>query len=244
MNMYRPINNLDKRVAKDINIKELFNVIKKRFWLIAFITVLVGVTGIFYSSLNTTLLYQSSAKIIISADAELMKTLHVIIKDSTVLEKVVDELNLERSPEGLAGQITVESIEGSQVVSIKVVDTNPKVAADIANTTAKVFKEEVPGIIEFNDVRFLSRAKVNPYPINENSNRTIIMAFIGGLIVGIGLAFLLDSFDDTIRSDREIEELLGIPVLGCISIMNKKNIKKKGHYQMEVNFRGETSVSK
>ena len=100
--------------------------------------------GFVYSQISTTLLYQSSSRIIINADAEDRKTLQVIMKDSTIMEKVVERLKLDRSPEALAGQITVQSIDDSQVVSIGVIDTDPTMAANIANTTAKVFKEEIP----------------------------------------------------------------------------------------------------
>lgn len=245
MTNFKPMSSANKGAAKDINLKEIFNVIKKRFWLIFIITVISTMAGVAYSYFNKpTLLYQSSTRIIIGADSEFMKTLQVIIRDSTVLEKVIEKMGMERSPEALAGQISVQSIEASQVVSINVVDTDPVLAAEIANTTARVFKEEVPNIVNFNDVRYLSEAKVNAYPINENNNRTIMLALIVGLVAGIGLAFLVDSFDDTVKSEHDIEELLGIPVLGRVSKMNKKNIKKKGQYQMELNLRGETSVSK
>ena len=68
-------------------------------------------------------MYQTSSRIIINADAEYRKTLQVIMKDSTIMEKVVQNLNLDRSPEALAGQISVQSIDASQVVSIGVIDT-------------------------------------------------------------------------------------------------------------------------
>jgi capsular polysaccharide biosynthesis protein len=244
MTNFKQTNNTSRREAKEINLKEILNVIMKRFLIIIIMTCIAGIAGFYYSSYNQTPLYQTSSRIIIGANGDLMKTLQVIIKDTTVLEKVIQELDLAKSPEALAGQINVQSVEASQVVSINVVDTDPVIAAEIANTTAKVFKEEVPNIIEFNDVRNLSEAKVNPYPINGNQDRTILIAIIIGLVAGVGIAFLLDSFDDTIRSEREIEELLGIPVIGHVSKMNKKNIKKKGHYEIELNLRGETNVSK
>ena len=62
----------------------------------------------------------------------------------------------------------MQSIDASQVVSISVIDSDPTMAANIANTTAKVFKEEIPNIIGFNDVQLLSEAKVVPYPINDS----------------------------------------------------------------------------
>lgn len=232
------------RVTREIDLKEVVDIIKKRLWVVIVITVMSTFAGVIYTSYNTTYLYQSSTRVIIGANSELMTTLQVIIKDTTILEKVVQEMKLDRTPEALASQISVNSVGGSQVVSINVVDTDPARAADIANTTAKIFKEEIPNIMDFSDVRFLSEAKVNPYPINETQNRTIILAFIFGLAVSVGLTFLLDSFDDTIRPDQDLEEIIGLPVLGRVPKMNKKNIKKKSKAQQAVNLRGETVVSK
>jgi capsular polysaccharide biosynthesis protein len=237
-----------KRVPREIDLKEVIDIIRKRLWIVLIITLISTAAGTWYSinkSNNTPSLYQSSTRLIIGASADLMTTLHVIIKDPIVLDKVVKELGLEKSPEALASQITVNSIESSQVVSINVTDTDPERAAIIANTTAKVFKEEIPKIIDFEDVRFLSEAKVVPFPINETqSNRTIIIACIFGIAVSIGLAFLLDSFDNTIRPDHDIEEIIGLPLLGRVPKMNKKNIKKKSKVQQAVTVRGETIVPK
>jgi len=227
-------------MAKEINLKEVFAVLKKRIWIVVALTILCTMIGYFYSQTFTTLLYQSSSRIIINADSEYRKTLQVIMKDPTVMEKVAQELKLERPPEALAGQISVQSIDTSQVVSIGVIDSNPKLAADIANTTAKVFKEEIPNIVGFEKVQFLSEAKVNPYPINDNQNRMIIIGLVLGLIAGIGLVFFLDSLDDTVQSNKDVEDYLGIAVLGKVSKMKKRNFKKRMRVKKELEFRGET----
>ena len=96
----------------------------------------------------------------------------------------------------------MQSIDTSQVVSISVIDSDPTVAASIANTTAKVFKEEIPNIIGFKDVQLLSDAKVVPFPINDSGNRMIMIGFIIGLVAGIGLVFLLESLDDSVKSEK------------------------------------------
>lgn len=232
-----------KMTAKEIDLKELLNIVKKRIWLVILLTLITTVAGGTYKYMTTTLLYQASSRIIIEADTDYRTTLQVIIKDSTILEKVVKELKLEKAPEALAGQITVQSINNSQVTSISVVDSDPKMAATIANTVAKVFKAEIPKIVNFKDVRFLSEAKINPNPINGNQTRSIIIFFIFGLAAGIGLVFFLHSLDDSIKSERELEELLGLSALGSISKMNKRNIKKRNN-QVKVNVRGETVGSK
>ncbi|MFJ7728179.1 YveK family protein [Neobacillus sp. NPDC097160] len=240
MNRIDVMNNLPKRKAKDIDLKELFLVIKRRLWLIIVITIITTGLGTYYSHSNNTPIYQSSSRIIIGANPEDRNTMQVIIKDSTILDKVVKELGLAQSAEGLAGQITVSSVDNSQVVSISVTDTDPNRAADIANKTARVFKQEIKTIMNFDNVRILSDAKVNPWPINQSQNKLIIIGFIAGLVIGIGLVFLLDSLDDSLRSEREVEEMLGLPVLGRVPKMHKRNLKKKNFKQIGLEGRGET----
>jgi capsular polysaccharide biosynthesis protein len=230
----------DRRMAKEINLKEILGVIKKRAWIGITITILAALFGYFYSSINqTTLLYSSSTNIIINADGGQRKTLEVIIKDKTVLEKVITQLGIERTPESLAQSIQVGSIDETQVVKISVIDVNPVLAAEIANTTASVFIQEIPNIMDFDDVRLLSDAQVNPIPINEsNENKILGAAIIGGIVIGIGLIFLVDSLDESIRSEQEVEELLEVPILGSVSIMSKKNVSKTK--KVNVNNRGDS----
>ncbi|WP_391557580.1 YveK family protein [Robertmurraya sp.] len=230
----------DRRMAKEINLKEILGVLKKRAWIGITITILAALFGYFYSSINqTTLLYSSSTNIIINADGGQRKTLEVIIKDKTVLEKVITQLGIERTPESLAQSIQVGSIDETQVVKISVIDVNPVLAAEIANTTASVFIQEIPNIMDFDDVRVLSDAQVNPIPINEsNENKILGAAIIGGIVIGIGLIFLVDSLDESIRSEQEVEELLEVPILGSVSIMSKKNINKTK--KINVNNRGDS----
>ncbi|MDN4526738.1 YveK family protein [Fictibacillus fluitans] len=216
---------MDGERAKEINIKELFNVMRRQLWIIAAVTILFTLCGSLYATYYTTPLYQSSTRIIIGANQDNMKTLQVIIRDVTVLQKVVDQLDLHITPESLAGKINVESVDESQVVSINVTDTNAEMAARIANTTATVFKKEIPDILSFKDVRYLSPAKVNPYPINENDTRTMTISFIIGLMAGIGLAFLRDSLDDTIRGSRELDDL-GITLLGSVPKIDQRKLQK------------------
>jgi capsular polysaccharide biosynthesis protein len=218
----------DQRIAKEINLKEILGVLKKRAWIGIIITLLAAIFGYYYSSINkTTLLYSSSTNIIINADAGQRKTLEVIIKDKTVLEKVIEQLGLDRTTDSLAESIQVGSIDDTQVVKISVIDIEPERAADIANTTAKIFIEEIPKIMGFDDVRVLSDAQINHAPINEsNQNKIIMAAIFAGIVIGIGLIFLIDSLDDSIRTEQDVEHLLEVPILGSVSIMSKKNINK------------------
>jgi capsular polysaccharide biosynthesis protein len=236
------MNNSKKGIPKEINIKEIFLVIKKRLWIIAIITALASIAGYLYGEKDITLLYQSSARIIIGKDAD-MNTLQVILKDPVVLEKVVEKLDLNRSPESLANQISVGILDDSKVVSISVIDTNPNRAAEIANTTAEEFKIEITRLLDFSDIEIFSPAKTNPSPINEEESKSGIIGLVFGLFAGIGFVFFLDSLDDTVRSQKDVEDYLSLPVVGRISKMTKKNIKKQSIHPIDFP-RGDTGVPK
>jgi capsular polysaccharide biosynthesis protein len=231
--------NFEKKKAKEINLNELYKVIKKRIGLVLILTIIGAVAGFIQDNVTITPLYQTSSRIIIGADDQARTTLQVIVKDPTILDKVVQELKLSMTSDALANEITVASIDSSQVVSITVVNKDPRLAAQIANTTASVFKDEVPNIVGKDYVRLLSDAKVNPVPINPKNNHKIYMYTIVGFVLGIGIAFLLDSFDNTVRSEGEIERILGLNVLGKVSKMNKRNVKKKKS-KLNIGVRGET----
>ncbi|MGM8364837.1 YveK family protein [Virgibacillus sp. W0181] len=223
---------------KEINMKDFYDVLKRRAWIILLITIIATTAGFFLNKINDQPLYQSSARMIVGPDGE-MKTLMVVITDQIIMESVIDELQLGHSAGGLASQLEVERVDESQVISITVTDATAKQAAAIANTTASVFKNQVGSILDFDDVQVLSEAKESANPINENTNKITIIAAVFGLATGVGLVFLLDSLDGTITKTREVEELLGVPVIGVISNMNSKRKATKKSQTKSIKVRGD-----
>jgi capsular polysaccharide biosynthesis protein len=222
----------ERESDKEISVKSFFDVIKNGVWIILAITALSTIGGYLLGD-NHTLLYQSSTRVIIGSDSEYMKTLMVMIKDPLVMEEVKSELELSRSSESIADQIEVMKIDESQVVKITVTDPDPALAVAIANATAGAFKSKVIEILDFSQVQLLSAAKESNVPINENQNRTVVIALVFGLIAGIGLVFVLDSLDETVKNDREIEAVLGVPVLGAVTKIKVKNLKSKNDSKLE-----------
>ncbi|PQZ57259.1 MULTISPECIES: YveK family protein [Bacillus] len=214
---------------KEINLKNLFTIIRKRIWILLLFTTFTTLGGAIYSIYVKTPLYASSARVIVQANTETMNTLKAMVNEPVILEKVAAELNINKSVGALSGQISTESVQGSQIMRINVVDMDPVLAHKIANTTAAVYKREVANILNFNNVSILPEDPVQKYsmPININHFKTILIAFSIGMVLSIGFIFLLDSLDERIKSERRIEQLLDVPVLGGISKTNRKNVKDK-----------------
>jgi capsular polysaccharide biosynthesis protein len=227
--------------ARDINIREFLEVIKRRIWIVVLITIIATMAGYFYSTtLNNALLYQTSTRVIINSDEGYMSTLMVMIKDPIVMEKVKEELKLTRSPESIASQIEVTRVDESKVIRIDVTDQNPEIAMHIANATAKAFKSEAGSILEFKDVQLLSEAKQNDSPINvKNENQIIVISFVAGMIAGIGLVFLIDALDEKVEKASQVEGILDVPVLGVISNMKMRKVATKKGGKKEMGLRRE-----
>ncbi|MEH7014755.1 Wzz/FepE/Etk N-terminal domain-containing protein [Neobacillus niacini] len=222
-------------MEKEINIKKLFEIIRKRVWIMIVFSILFAAVGGIYSIYFTKPLYESSSRMIVNADDKLMNTLMVMIKEPSFLDNVVNEMDLNRTPEELSQQISAGSIGGSSIVKISVIDTNPELAAEIANTSVIVFKREMQKTLGFNDISIYSKAKTSSNPININHDNKIALSFIIGIIAGAGFIFLLDFMDNTIRSEYFAEQLLEVPVLGSVSKMSKKNISQnKNKRKVEV----------
>lgn len=220
-------NGIDGSNDKEINLKEYFEVIKSRFWIVLVLTVLTATAGYFYNQYTSVPLYETSTRIIVGTEDQDMKTLMVMIKDPIIMEKVKNEIKSSSSAESIANRITVEQVDESRVVRISVTDTNPDSAVAIANATAKNYKSEIVKLLDFKEVQLLSKAKVNPFPINDTENKIVIAAAVFGIIAGIGLIFLLDSLDGTVRRESDVEAILGVPVIGNVSNMNKKRFVSK-----------------
>lgn len=235
---------LKNNKGKEIDLKKVFDVIKHYLWIIIVITAMFTTASAIYSTYfkSYTPLYESSTRMMLHADGNFNNTLEVMISEQIILDKVIEELGLNTSSGALGKQITVGRVANSQVVKIAVTDPDPEMAAIIANAIANVYKRDIGKIINFNNVTILSEADVVPWPINPDTrNRTIIIGFIFGIIAGLGLLFLVDSLDDRIRSEHEIEELLETPLLGKIEKMKRKLISFDRKKQQNSIIRGEAS---
>jgi len=63
-------------------------------------------------------------------------------------------------------------------------------------------------------------------PFSPDKQRGVILALAAGLVLGIGLAFLLEQFDTRVHGEEQIADLLGLPVIGHVPPMGRKNRDK------------------
>src|SRR5699024_4366591 len=222
-------------MEETISLKEIFEVIKKRWLLIVGLIVGAALLAAIISYFVLTPTYQSSSQFIVNQEQkdpdaqyneiqtnlELIHTYNDIIKSPAILEEVVDTMDLPYGVNSLSEKIEVTNEESSQVVTLTVTDPDPEQATLIANATVKIFQKEIPDIMNVDNVSILSEAETGaaPQPVAPKPLLNIAIAIVLGGMVGVGIAFLLEYLDNTIRSDEDIEKQLGLPILGVISHM-------------------------
>lgn len=246
-------------MEETISLKELLETLRKRLFLIVSITVLAGLVSGIISFYFLTPIYQASTQILVNqtkndqtmysqgelqTNLQLIKTYNVIITSPAILDKVATDLDMGLTAKQLNGKITVGSEKESQVLNLSVQDPDAEKAALIANKTAEVFQKEIVHIMNVDNVSILAKADVsdNPGPIKPRPMLNVAIAIVVGLMAGVGIAFLLEYFDTTIKNEQDIETQLGLPILGVIATIDDQKIEelKQRRTARRTTVRGET----
>lgn len=229
-------------MEETISLKEIFSVLKKRLMLIVLLVVGAILVSAIVSYFIITPTYQASTQFIVNQDTnennavdinqirsnvEIINTYNDIISSKRILDQVVEELDLTISAGALGEKISISSAESSQVVTLSATDADPEVAADIANTTVQIFQTDLPELMNVNNVNVLTEATVaaNPSPVSPKPLLNMAIAVVLALMVGVGLVFLLEYLDNTIKTEEDVENKLELPILGVISHVTEDDIK-------------------
>lgn len=238
-----------------ISLQDLMRTLQKRWGLIVLIAIVAIAISAFISFVILTPQYQATTQILVNkeskdnvqsqlqdtqADLQLINTYNVIIKSPAILNQVIDHLNLKKKASQLNGQLAVSNEQNSKVITVVVTDNDPKQAVAIANEVAKTFEKEVKGMMKVDNVKILMPADIGDSldPVKPNPKLNMAIALVIGVMIGVGIAFLFEYLDTTFKSEKEVEDLLDIPVLGIIGVIPEEKNKKIGSASHRAERRG------
>lgn len=225
----------------EIDLRKYFQIIRKRMWIIVLITVIsIAVSGIVsfyvlepvYEAFTTLIVSKSNEQdtIIEYSDVllsqKLVKTYGEIIKSRRISNQVIKNLKLNITSQQLRNKITVSPVKDTEIVQIKVTDTNPELARDIANELAEVFIKDIRRIMKIDNVQVIDSAEIPLVPIEPKPKLNMIIAGVLGIMAGLGIVFLIEYLDSTIKTPEDIDRYLWLPVIGIIPDMNKRTGKQ------------------
>ena len=232
-----------------VSLRESLQIIRRRMWIIILSAVLfVGVAMGF--SLLQTPVYEAKIKILVGLKGDdggvsvnfgravditglqqLTLTMAEAVDTRPVAEAVTDELNLQKSPEGLLENLSAQQVSpNTQFIEVSYKDTNPWQAQRIVNRIGQEFSEQVTDLSPSANAvtatvwepAITPQAPVSPKPLLN----CLVALVVGGLL-GLGLAFLLEHLDDRWRSPQEAEQIFGVPALGVIPSFKTFKVKRR-----------------
>ncbi|MDP5274706.1 YveK family protein [Chengkuizengella axinellae] len=232
-------------MEEEIDLKQILQIIIKKLWIIISITLVAALISGLISYYVLTPTYKSSAQILVaptnsdlqpfnSSDIrfslDLISTYRDIIKSPFILEQVVERLEIEYSTGYLNSLITLETASQSQVFTIEVLDEDSNMAAKLTNTIAQVFKENMVDLMNVDNVTILAEAKESSSPVSPNPILNIALSIAAAILVSLVLIFLIEFFDNSVKTEQDIDHL-DLQVLGTVNkigkLKEKKTSKKK-----------------
>ena len=214
-----------------IDLKDMFSYFKSKISIIILFIVVVGIMGCLYGLFIQKPVYKSSTSIVLISESQtgatltyndvslnqnLVSTYSEIIKSRRVLNQVIDNLSLDYSYSNLSNNVEVSSVTGTQIIKISVSDRNNKTAMKIADEIAKVFAKEIPELYNISNVNILDYAEAASNAYNVNFIKQSIIYLLVGLVLGLGITFVMYYFDRSVKNISQIEEKIKLPVLATV----------------------------
>lgn len=216
-----------------LDFRDFYYILKKRIMLIIMITLAcVFAAGIFsFFIIKPT--YEAKATIIVGkpkADEKsntqyndvmmyqnLVKTYAKIAASNTVMEIACNKLKGTISIEHLKKSITAIPQDNTQILEIKAQSKDPKQAVNIVNVVVQAFVSESARVFPTGgDIQIMDKAQFPDNPIKPKKALNIAIAFLVGLMVSVGLSFMLEYMDNTIKTEEDVSRYLDVPVIGII----------------------------
>lgn len=214
-----------------IDLKDLFDYYKSKLGVVILFVVLVGILGCLYGLFIQKPMYKSSTSIVLISEAKdnsqltyndvsvnqnLVSTYSEIVKSKRVLGQVINNLNLNYTYGALSNNIEVSSVTGTQIIKITVTDENSKTAMKVANEIGKVFAKEIPELYNISNVNILDTAEQPSSAYNVNITKQSAISLLTGLVLGLGVVFVMYYFDRSVKNASQIEDKLKLPVLATV----------------------------
>lgn len=220
----------------EIDVLQLLHKIWDKKVLISFVGIFFAAVSFLYSTLVVVPKYDATTRIYVvnktgeasvitaqdlQAGSFLVNDYKEIIVSSDVLNKVVEKEGLNMTAGELGNKVSVDIPTNTRVISISVRDSEPKMASQLADSVREVAAEKIKEVTKVEDVTTLEAAKLPSSPSTPNTKRNVLLGLMAGFVSAIAAVVLFELLDDRIKRPEDIEEVLGLPLLGIVPNFEK-----------------------
>ena len=215
----------------EIDLRELFFVLLSKWHMIFLSGLMCALIGLLaamflmpekFQSKTSIYIYDQQKESMSYSDLQistvLTKDYEVLIKGRTVLETVIEELDLNCSYGALNSMVRVNVPDSTRIVEIFVETTDPYLSKDIADAVREVSSEKIKSVMGVNAVNVVETANLPEGKSSPSVSKYTVLGGILGAAAAVGIILLLFLTNDTIRSQEDVEKYLGLGVLGTIPL--------------------------
>ena len=224
------MDNQQTQQEQEIDLLELIRMLLNRWYIIGAALVLVfSATAIYaYGVLNDTYTSRASIMVNVRDDAQwdssdlalaqrLIDTYTDVAESNTALTRVREETNLDYSNNRLRDMISItRGRSDSVILYIEVESEDPEHAALIANAMVSTISDMSVENNALYDVEELDTAFVPENPSGPNRMLYLAIGIVLGGMIGVFSVFVIEFLDKTVKTTKDIENKLGLRVLGVI----------------------------
>ncbi|EHA0993362.1 capsular biosynthesis protein [Clostridium perfringens] len=223
-----------------ISLQEIAYALKKRWKLIAIITIAATLVSAILSFFVIKPQYEATTKLFIGKQEtsqnaanydnsdvmmyqKLMKTYAELVKTSDLVTKAVKSANLnynQNEIKDILNNLNVTSSADTQILDLSFKGGNPKEVLKVTETITNEFISESKELIPNGNVQVIQKPQLPEYPVSPNKKLNILIAFVLGFMVGVGIVSLMEYLDNTFKSREELEKTLDLPIIGAIPDYN------------------------
>ena len=223
------MNEMEEQV---ISISEIFEAIKKRWIIIVAITLTATIISGIISFFVIDPVYEASTKVFVGKEEndnaaynsseinmyqQLLQTYAQAIKTKDLVNRAISGLKYDGlEARNVVESLTVNPISNTQILQIKYQSKDPNEAKAVLKSVTDEFIVTAKELVPNGNVRVIEEVELPQNPVSPNKKMNIAIAFLVGLMVSVGLVFLLEYLDNTYKNKEQLEKDLGIPVLGAI----------------------------
>ncbi len=133
-----------------------------------------------------------------------------IAKSAEVKSAVANSLGTSLS----SYDVKVDNSTTTRVITLSVTGPDPQAAANIANAYVQNISSTAQSVMDVQAVNVIDAASAPTSPSGPKRPLYTLVALLVGLFLTVAIVVIADMVNTKVRSDEDVEELLGIPVVG------------------------------
>ena len=224
----------------EIDLKELFYVIKRKLWIIL-LTGIVGAVGFgLFTAMVMKPVYTSSTMLYIvnktttltsltdlQLGTQLTKDYKVLVTSRPVTGQVITNLDLNLSHEQLVKKIKVDNPTDTRILTISVEDTDPYMAKSIADEFASVASARMAEIMDSAPPNIVEEAYLPTQKTKPSITTNTMIGGLAGVFLAGAIILVLFVMNDAIKTPEDVEKYLGLNTLATIPVFEGETGAKK-----------------